>query len=281
MNGFFFVDKDQGKTSFDVVKEIRELTGVKKVGHSGTLDPLATGLLLVAVGEATKLLEYLIGCDKEYEVLARFGVVSDTFDADGEMREVGEIPELPRSEVLQKIAECFIGDIFQTPPKYSALKVSGRRACDIIRSGGEVELESRQINVSVFEIIDWDWPVVRFRVACSSGTYVRSLIHDLGQSLGTGACVEELRRTKVGEFSLADVSSKIMPIEDLGRRHFSCIDLSDQEFNGLSDGRSYLNIKIERGAIYLAFYKEKVVGILSGVSGGKMKFRKRIFPALD
>ncbi len=203
MKGFFLIDKESGVTSFDVVRDIRHLTAVKKVGHSGTLDPLATGLLLVAVGEGTKLLEFLIGCTKEYEVLGRFGFKSDTYDAEGSIEEVSS-KVLSRDEIEAVIKANFLGDIEQIPPKYSALKIGGKRAADIMREGGDVEKKARKLHISNFEVLEFDWPVVKFRVSCSSGTYIRSLIHDLGELLEGGAYVEELRRSKIGDFSLAD-----------------------------------------------------------------------------
>ena len=282
MNGFFFVDKQKGDTSFDVVKDIRRATSTKKVGHSGTLDPLATGLLVVAVGEGTKFLEYMIACDKEYEVVARFGAVSDTFDADGRITEGDSSSDpvendLIRTEILKIIKDDFLGNISQIPPKYSALKIAGRRACDIMRAGGEVEMKTRQVKIYNFEIMEFNWPFVKFRVNCGSGTYIRSLVHDLGQKLGCGAYVQELRRTKVGKFDLDDVSDEIICLEDVGSKVFDRVDLSDDEFEGLKNGCSMLSKKVEQGSISLAFYKAKVCGFLLGLPGGEMRFKKRVF----
>lgn len=281
MNGFFFIDKKLGDSSFDVVRGVRRATGIKKVGHSGTLDPLATGLLMVAVGEATKLLEYLIGCDKEYEVVAKFNSVSATFDSEGPITDGGSDVLVERSELEHLISQKFLGDIEQVPPKYSALKIAGRRACDIVREGGEVEMNSREVRIDEFEIIDWNWPVVKFRVNCGSGTYIRSLVHDLGRELACGAYVQELRRTRIGKFFLADVSADIMSIEDLGRRAFDCIDLSDQEVNGLQDGCSIMNTKVVQGTHVLAYFQGKVLGVLLGMAGGMVRFKKQIISALD
>ena len=207
MEGFLLIDKEKGFTSFDVVRGVRQLCGVKKVGHGGTLDPLATGLLVVAVGRSsTKKLHTLLKSDKEYEVVAAFGYISDSYDADGHLTRVkyDESATFNKKNIEKIISKNFIGEIEQMPPKYSALKVKGRRACDIVRAGGKVELKSRKIRIDSFEIMDFQWPEVRFRVKCGSGTYIRSLIHDLGQSLGCGAYVKELRRTKVGEYVVED-----------------------------------------------------------------------------
>ena len=284
MKGFFLIDKESGVTSFDVVRDIRRLTGVKKVGHSGTLDPLATGLLLVAVGEGTKLLEFLIGCTKEYEVLGRFGFKSDTYDAEGEIEEVSS-KVLSRDEIEAAIKANFVGEIEQIPPKYSALKIGGKRAADIMREGGDVEMKARKLFISNFEILEFDWPVVKFRVSCSSGTYIRSLIHDLGELLEGGAYVEELRRSKIGDFSLVDavkidvlnknLEQNLISMENMAKS-FSLCELSDVDYQGLKDGKVLLGKKIEQDLPVMAFYKDKLVGILEVIGGG-VKYRKMIF----
>jgi len=284
VKGFFLIDKESGVTSFDVVSDIRRLTGVKKVGHSGTLDPLATGLLLVAVGEGTKLLEFLIGCTKEYEVLGRFGFKSDTYDAEGEIKEVSS-KVLSRDEIEAAIKANFVGEIEQIPPKYSALKIGGKRAADIMREGGDVEMKARKLHIGNFEILEFEWPVVRFRVACSSGTYIRSLIHDLGELLEGGAYVEELRRSKIGDFSLVDavkidvlnknLEQNLISMENMAKS-FTLCELSDADYQGLKDGKVLLGKKIEQDLPVMAFYKDKLVGVLEVIGGG-VKYKKMIF----
>ena len=284
MKGFFLIDKESGVTSFDVVRDIRRLTGVKKVGHSGTLDPLATGLLLVAVGEGTKLLEFLIGCTKEYEVLGRFGFKSDTYDAEGSIDKVSS-KVLSSEEIEAAIKANFLGNIEQIPPKYSALKIKGKRAADIMREGGDVEMKARKLHISNFEILEFDWPVVKFRVACSSGTYIRSLIHDLGELLETGAYVEELRRSKIGDFSLSDaakinllsknIEQNLISMEDLAKS-FNICELSGADYEGLKDGKVLLGKNIEQEVPVMAFYKDKLVGVLEYKEGG-VKYKKMIF----
>lgn len=205
MDDFLLIDKPKGMTSFDVVRKVRQMTGERRVGHGGTLDPLATGLLIVAVGRtATKQLSRFLKSDKEYEVAAKFGYVSDSYDSDGQVTEGDTSVKFIKKQLLSAINESFLGDIEQIPPKYSALKIKGQRACDIMRKGGDVDLKSRKVRIDEFKVIDFNWPVVKFRVKCGSGTYIRSLVHDLGQKLGCGAYVEELRRTKVGDFSVDD-----------------------------------------------------------------------------
>ncbi len=286
MNGFFLIDKGSGVGSFSVISAVRRLTRVKKVGHAGTLDPLATGLLLVAVGDGTKLLEYFIGSDKEYEVLAKFGAVSDSYDADGEIEETGFSGVLSDKEVQDTINSLFLGEIDQMPPKYSALKVKGKRACDIVRAGGDVELKSRKVQIDGFEMIGGEWPELKFRVNCGSGTYIRSLVHDLGQELGSGAYVLELNRTKIGDFLLENakkldeidkIEDVLIPFEDV-LSGFEVLALSDEEFEGLSDGRVLLSKKFDHDVVVMALYRDKLVGVLENSSDGTgIKYKKRIF----
>ena len=202
MDGFLLVDKEKGLSSFDEIRRARNLSGQRKIGHGGTLDPLATGLLVLGFNKATKQLEKMLGVDKEYETVAFFGAVSDSYDADGKIEKVDGAVVAKKDEILRVIKENFLGEISQCPPKYSALKIKGKRACDIMRAGGTVDIKPRQITVFDFELLSLAWPRAHFLIKCSSGTYVRSLIHDLGQKLGCGAYVEELRRTKVGDFDV-------------------------------------------------------------------------------
>ncbi len=216
MQGFLLIDKGEGLTSFDVISRVRRWTGERRVGHAGTLDPLATGLLVVAVGKATKLLKNFVGLDKEYEVKARFGAVSDTYDREGRIvvldeGEFGKFGKILRSDLENLIREKFSGEIDQVPPKYSALKINGKKAADMARKGIDFEMKSRKVKVYSFAITDFKWPrqrrarpEVSFKIHCGSGTYIRSLIHDIGQELGCGAYVTELRRGKVGNFSVND-----------------------------------------------------------------------------
>ncbi len=280
------IDKAGGKTSFDVVREVKKLFNMRRVGHSGTLDPLATGLLILALGQGTKLLEYLLGMDKVYEVKAIFGSVSDTYDAEGEISVVDEEAIFTERDIEKTIEENFLGKIEQLPPKYSALKVKGKKACDIMREGGDVELKPRKVNIYGFEITDFNWPIVDFRVFCGSGTYIRSLVHDLGQKLGCGAYVKELRRTSIGDFSVDDAVSvddlikksdqKVLDLEAFAGK-FKNISLNDQEFEVLSHGGVLKNKKVEQKEPVMAFYKDKFVGILENAKSiDGIKFRKMI-----
>lgn len=201
------VDKPKGWTSFDVVgkirSQLRSLTGQKvKVGHAGTLDPLATGLLIVLVGKATKRQDDFMKQDKVYEVAMKLGQTSTTADEEGEKTAVSD-RELSREEVEQAVRQ-FVGEISQIPPAYSAIKVNGQRAYKLARAGNEVTIEPRNVTVYAIEQIEYEYPIVTFTAKVSSGTYIRSLVTDIGEVLGTGAYMSDLRRTQIGEFSIVD-----------------------------------------------------------------------------
>ncbi|MBU1152245.1 tRNA pseudouridine(55) synthase TruB [Patescibacteria group bacterium] len=283
MDGFLLMNKPQGISSFDLVREVKRRLGERKVGHSGTLDPMAEGLMIIALGQGTKLLEYLIGLDKRYFVKAKFGMISDTFDAEGEIEEMNPSAVFEREEVEKIIAEKFLGKISQVPPKYSALKVGGKRACDIVRAGGEVSMQAREVQIDRFELVDYLWPTLSFEVDCGSGTYIRSLIHDLGQVLGCGAYVMELRRDRVGDWMLGDAVSledlredDLICLEDFAKK-FECLDLAKADLDALSDGRVLLGKKIEQGGVKMAFFEGKFLGVLESSSDQTgIKFKKMI-----
>ena len=208
--GLLLVDKPKGYTSFDVVNKIRyrlrKITGVKriKVGHSGTLDPMATGLLLIATGKATKTLTELTGLPKSYTGTITFGATTPSYDAETERE--GDYPtaHVTRAVLASAIAEHMTGDIEQLPPVYSAIKVDGKRAYKAARAGQEIKLEPRCVHVGSFELTRVEMPEADFAVDVSKGTYVRSLAHDLGQLVGSGAYLSALRRTSVGPYRMAD-----------------------------------------------------------------------------
>ena len=205
-HGVVVVDKPEGLTSQDVVGVIRRAAGTRRVGHTGTLDPLATGLLLILVGEATKLSEYMVGFDKTYEGTMRLGVESDTYDCQGEIKD-GPGGEIPSLEKLRELTEPFTGEIEQVPPPYSAVKVKGKKLYEYARAGEKVDAKARRVKVSSYEILSMEGDIATFRVACASGTYVRSLVHELGQAAGCGALVQSLRRTETADFTLEEAVS--------------------------------------------------------------------------
>lgn len=203
LDGAILVDKPAGPTSHDVVDAIRRKFGIKKVGHCGTLDPNATGLLIIVLGRGTKLSERLMGDDKVYEGAIKFGESTDSHDADGEL--TGSMPVMPMTlEQLNEEATTFIGDQMQVPPMVSAIKKGGVPLYKLARKGVEVEREPRLIHIYNFRFTEYAEPIGKFRVACTKGTYVRSLAHDLGQKLGCGAHLTSLRRSASGKFDVAD-----------------------------------------------------------------------------
>jgi len=203
LDGAILVDKPAGLTSHDVVDAIRRQFGIKKVGHCGTLDPNATGLLIIVLGRGTKLSERLMGDDKVYEGTVKFGEATDSHDADGEL--TGSLPVMPMTlEQLNEEAATFIGDQMQVPPMVSAIKKNGVPLYKLARQGLEVEREPRLIHIYNFRFTEYAEPLGKFRVACTKGTYIRSLAHDLGQKLGCGAHLTALRRCTSGKFEVAD-----------------------------------------------------------------------------
>ena len=203
LDGAILVDKPSGPTSHDVVDAIRRKFGIKKVGHCGTLDPNATGLLVIVLGRGTKLSERLMGDDKVYEGTIQFGTATDSYDADGEILETKTVPSLTL-EQLNELASQFIGDQMQTPPMVSAIKKNGVPLYKLARKGVEVEREPRLIHIYNFRFTNYSEPRGEFRLACTKGTYVRSVAHDLGQKIGCGAHLATLRRSASGKFDVAD-----------------------------------------------------------------------------
>lgn len=206
MEGLLFIDKPTGVSSFGVVAKVRgcikAATGVKKikVGHIGTLDPAATGLLVLAIGKYTKKVPDLIGHDKTYVVEATLGYTSTTGDMEGDITHISDA--VPTLANIQKILEGFVGEQLQIPPAFSAIKINGQRAYDLARKGKPVELKARKITVYVIDDIKYEYPKLYFTTRVSSGTYIRSLVEDIGTKLTTGAYMSALRRTAIGEFSI-------------------------------------------------------------------------------
>ncbi|WP_309382528.1 tRNA pseudouridine(55) synthase TruB [Cerasicoccus frondis] len=200
--GVLLIDKPVGCTSHDVVDRVRRKLKMKKVGHAGTLDPNATGLLIILVGKATKVSQYLMSLDKEYTGVMKLGEITNTYDCEGEVMETRDVPELSEDSVKSVLGE-FLGDQYQTPPMFSAKKIDGVPLYKLARKGKEVEREPRFIRVSHIELTGIDLPEISFEVACSKGTYIRTLAHDIGEKLGCGAHLKELRRTLSGSFKIA------------------------------------------------------------------------------
>lgn len=213
--GFLNIDKPQGITSHDVVSRVRRVAGTRKVGHAGTLDPLATGVLIVGVGRATRLIEYIVGQPKSYLTTIRLGQATNTYDADGEVVEEKRVRVT--DEQLRIAIEQFVGEIEQIPPMFSAIKKNGQPLYKLARKGEEVERDARVVTISRIQVVDRIGDNVRLAVDCSTGTYIRSLAHDLGQVLGCGGHVAMLRRTRVGEFS----ADSALPLTSLTTENLS------------------------------------------------------------
>ncbi len=224
ISGFLVVNKPKDLTSHRVVEKVRELLpkGVK-VGHTGTLDPLATGVLILAIGKATRLSQYLIKKDKCYVVKGRFGLTSNTYDVDGEVKEV-KCREIGKEEFTEALKD-FKGEIAQVPPPFSAVRVKGKRAYELARQGKEVELPKRRVKIYLLELLEFNYPSFTLKVCCSSGTYIRSLVHDIVKKLNCSAVVEELKRTKVGKIGI----EKATTLEEIREKGVEKFLLKPQE----------------------------------------------------
>lgn len=250
-SGLILIDKPAGLTSHDVVARVRRAAGTRKVGHAGTLDPMATGLLIVGLNSSTRLLTYIVGADKEYLATIRLGAASTTDDAEGELLEAAEqeaLDAVAAEAIAAGIAEL-TGEIEQVPSSVSAIKVDGKRAYARVRAGEQVELKARSVTVAEFELLETrrepgaiDLDV---RVVCSSGTYIRSLARDLGAGLGVGGHLTALRRTRVGAFHVRDAhdlatldpAAVLVPAVDAATRLFERLDLTEQQAIDLTHGR--------------------------------------------
>lgn len=210
LDGALLIDKPATWTSHDVVAKVRNTFRLDKVGHCGTLDPMATGLLVLVLGKATKLSERFMASDKVYEGAMRLGETTDSYDADGELTSENLVPLMTVDE-LNEAAKSFLGDLQQIPPMVSAVKIAGKPLYKLARQGKEVPREPRLVHVYTFKFSEYEEPFAYFRVSCTKGTYVRSLAHDLGQKLGCGAHLTRLRRLASGRFDIADAA----PLEDV------------------------------------------------------------------
>ncbi|HET7150744.1 MAG TPA: tRNA pseudouridine(55) synthase TruB [Candidatus Acidoferrum sp.] len=222
-DGALVINKPRGKTSHDVVDAVRHLAGFRQIGHLGTLDPLGTGVLVLLLGRATRLAQFYSGRRKRYAASFRFGFATDTYDSDGEARGPDTAPTLD-AEVLRQLAAERIGRFEQMPPAFSAKKVAGRPAYELARKKQEVELKPVEVEIYEYKLVGIDGSIAHFVIECSSGTYIRSLAHEMGQKLGCGAHLSEITRTAVGEFSL----EQAIPLEELAEasrtgRFASCL----------------------------------------------------------
>lgn len=279
-SGILLIDKSTGISSGKCVYQARKKLGIKKIGHAGTLDPLATGLLPLLINKATRVSDFLMDEIKIYETLAFFGQKTDSQDITGEVLEKSS-NTFEKKDLEKAIKENFLGEILQTPPMYSALKHKGRKLYELAREGKTVERKQRKIKIYDFEILDFDFPYARLKITCSKGTYIRSLVNDLGEILKTFATVKELRRLKVGDFDVKDaikiedfekmdsnqILKNLIPIDKaLGQYEKIILDKSyyKQATNGMTmkvdfekNVEGYLRVYVEDFFIGLGEYKNE------------------------
>jgi tRNA pseudouridine55 synthase len=286
MNGILVVDKPSGLSSHAVVTTVRRLTGEKRVGHAGTLDPLATGVLVLLLGSAVRLSEYLIEHDKKYLASARLGIETDTYDATGQVVALQEVTVSP--EAVRDTLNSFLGTIDQVPPAHSAVQSGGVRAYKLARKGIAVDIPPRKVQVYSIDVETLTPDTVVFRVHCSKGTYIRSLVHDLGARLGTGAHLSALRRLASGEFTLADsvsltalqslsrgeVEQLLIPA-DRGLSHLASVHLDSASARAARHGQS-IPAPADLTAPLVRAYDERgsLFAILEQAHGGRLKPKK-------
>ena len=218
MDGILNINKPPGKTSYSIVAMIKRLSGEQRVGHAGTLDPAATGVLPVCLGKATRITEFLVDTTKAYHARIELGVATDTYDASGRITQKGDPSRISQGQLESALAS-FHGLIQQTPPMYSAVKHQGKRLYQLARAGIKVDRESRPITIYQLELLDWQPPIATIEVVCGKGTYIRSLAHDLGQTLGCGANLKNLTRLRCGIFDIRDAVS-VSQLEDAFRHGY-------------------------------------------------------------
>lgn len=229
INGIIIIDKEPGFTSHDVVAKMRGICGQRKIGHTGTLDPTATGVLPVCLGSATKLCDLLTDHDKEYVAELLLGTTTDTQDTTGTV--LATRPVTVSEEKVREAIASFVGEYLQVPPMYSALKVNGKKLYELAREGREIERKARPVRIRELEILEMNLPVVKIRVACSKGTYIRTLCADIGDKLGCGGTMQSLRRTGVGRFGIEDTLTlgQLQALKDAGRV-MDCVIAVDRVF---------------------------------------------------
>ena len=284
MNGIVIVNKPQGWTSQDVTARLRRVFGTRRIGHGGTLDPMATGVLPVFVGRATRGVEFFEHAEKTYQATLRLGIATDTEDITGTVLE--ERPVEVTREQLEKTMENFRGEILQVPPMYSALKVNGQKLCDLARKGKEVERQPRPITIYELECLDFDGVRAKLLVHCSKGTYIRTLCKDIGESLGCGGCMESLCRVTAGEYTLEESVALETLLEtenpaqylrqvDSMFTNFEAVTLTEKQELRCRNGNSF-TVQLEDGT-YRAYGKDGEFLMLARVTDGMMSTIKSFF----
>jgi tRNA pseudouridine55 synthase len=273
-SGILLVDKPQGLTSHDVVARTRRAAGTRKVGHAGTLDPMATGLLVLGINSSTRLLTYLVGLDKEYFATMRLGVSTDSDDADGAVVSTTSTRDVTDAAIEAGVARLR-GPISQVPSTVSAIKVDGRRAYALAREGEEVVLAARPVTISAFEILDRRGDDLHVRVECSSGTYIRALARDLGADLGVGGHLTALRRTRIGPFSIddahelegLDAAAALIAPAAVASRLFATVRLDDEQALALTQGKRFSVDAPDASPVAAVTGSGRLVGLVTIASG--------------
>ena len=260
---FLNINKPLNMTSFDVIRELRKRLGIRQIGHSGTLDPLAGGVMQVAVGRATKLLDYLPS-DKTYIAGFRLGYKTETFDSEAEPEFI-KTPDVSKDELIC-VLNSFVGKTLQIPPKYSAIKQNGRKLCDLARNNKEVVVNPREIEIYSIELLNYDnVEFAKIKVNCKKGTYIRSLVNDIGLKLGCGAYLAELTRIKAGNFDLADSNklddSVLKQINPLDALDMPVLEINEKEYKLISNGNFIKNRSSFNGCKILLSYNKILVSI--------------------
>lgn len=286
MNGIIIVDKPQGKTSHDIVYAIRRLTGIKKVGHTGTLDPMATGVLPICIGSATKVSDMLTLSDKAYTAEFVLGKTTDTLDAEGEVLTETEV-NVTEDEIRAAVMS-FVGEIEQIPPMYSAIKQNGKKLYELARQGIEVERKPRKVTINSIDILEINGKTVTIDVSCSKGTYIRTLCADIGEKLGVGAYMTKLRRTKTGMFDISEshtldelgtlkdkegtLKSTLIPVDKIFEDYPEII-LNEKQKKSVTNGVR-MTYKGKENQVYRVYDENKGFLCISKIIDGKLTLEK-------
>ena len=284
MNGIVIVDKPQGWTSQDVTARLRRVFNTRRIGHGGTLDPMATGVLPVFVGRGTRGVEFFEHAEKTYEAVLRLGLATDTEDISGNV--LTEQDAFVSGEELEAVLEKFRGDILQVPPMYSALKINGQKLVDMARKGKTVERQPRPITIHELTLLGMEAEGIRLRVRCSKGTYIRTLCKDIGEALGCGGCMAALRRVQAGEYTIDEAVPLLQLLEeaepekflrpvDTMFRNYPAVTLSEKQALRCRNGNSF-SVKLEEGT-YRAYDQNEEFLMLAKVEDGVMSTVKSFF----
>ena len=284
MNGIVIIDKPQGWTSQDVTARLRRVFNTRRIGHGGTLDPMATGVLPVFVGRATRGVEFFEHAEKTYETVLRLGMTPDTEDISGNV--LTEQDAFVTGEELEAVLEKFRGDILQVPPMYSALKINGQKLVDMARKGKTVERQPRPITIHELTLLGMEAEGIRLRVRCSKGTYIRTLCKDIGEALGCGGCMAALRRVQAGEYTIEEAVPLLQLLEetepekflrpvDTMFRNYPAVTLSEKQALRCRNGNSF-SVKLEEGT-YRAYDQNGEFLMLAKVEDGIMSTIKSFF----